>query len=52
MKYYKKLNSFGRLLWIAKLEKCTDKDAIEISEEEYKLLVNNEIDQDDICNGG
>lgn len=48
MKYFKKLNSFGRLLWAAKLENCTDKDAVEISEEEYLALTAGPIDPDDV----
>lgn len=41
MLYFKKLNEFGRLLWVAELDRCDDLDAIEISKAEYdKLLLN------------
>lgn len=48
MRYFKKLNSFGRLLWVAQLENCTDKDAVEITEAEYLELTDTRIDPDDI----
>lgn len=39
MAYFKKVNTFNNILWVAELEQCTDLDAIEISEEEYNSLV-------------
>ena len=45
MAFYKKLNKFGRILWVAQLDECTDKEAIEISKKEYKSLTSvNEFD--------
>lgn len=39
MRYFKKLNKFNILVWVAKLEQCSDADAIEITEQEYNTLV-------------
>ena len=46
MKYYKKLNRFGRLVWVGKMEACTDPDAVEISEGEYLKLTDTRLDPD------
>ena len=40
MAYFKKVNQFKNIIWVAELEQCTDVDAVEISEEEYNFLVN------------
>ena len=40
MLYFKKLNEFGRLLWVAELETISsDPDVIEISKKEYDILL-------------
>lgn len=46
MKYFKKLSPMGLLEWTAELEHCSDKNAIEISKEEYDTLNNNSIEPD------
>lgn len=45
MKYFKKLDNFNNIKWVAELENCTDSDAIEITKTEYnKILMDQEID--------
>lgn len=38
MGFYKKVNKFGRLIWVAELEQCSDDVAVEISDTEYLSL--------------